>query len=175
MTTESEAPSPTEPTPPTEVEADKAAARDRIAKLASVTPWVVVLPLRPWRNYHGGTIPLAFRRIRGDQVEVVGAICGGLRGAPVVQLPEDCRPPGWIVRPVAVAGVDGTATAIIDTAGWLTISTDRWSGGQKFYDLGFAFPVSEQLAKAVGAAAAITAKRPARTMNVNGVIVEVSS
>ena len=176
MTTESEAPSPSDdPTAPADVDAEKAAARDRIARIsaAPVAPWTVVRPLKPWQLFGRGTIPLAYRKVR-DAVEIVGAVCIGLRGAPVLQLPEDCRPPGVTMRSVAVAGCDGIATATITPAGAVYVQTDRWSGGQSYYDLGLiCFQVSEQLAQAVEAEAAKGRTRPPRTENIRGAAVLV--
>ncbi|MGO8873385.1 MAG: hypothetical protein ACLQPH_18675 [Acidimicrobiales bacterium] len=156
MTTTPESRTPTEPTAPDEIEEAKeakATALDRIAMIDPARSWTVLEPLRPWRNYHHGTIPLAFRKVR-DEVQIVGAVCGGHRGAPVITLPEDCRPPGWTTRPIAVAGFDGIAVAVVSTAGVVTVATDRWSGGQMFYDFGIGFPVSDQLGQVVEAAKA---------------------
>ena len=172
MTNETEVQPPDDP--PGDIEAAKETARDRIARIDPARTWTISSPLPPWKNYGQGTCPLAFRKVR-DQVEIIGAICGGGRRVPIVRLPDDCRPPGWTIHSVAVVGVDGIATAIVDAAGRVTISTDHWSGGQSHYDLGLiCFPVSEQLAQLFETESR-TARRPAKTENRNGVIVTVTS
>jgi len=86
MTTESAPPTPSEdPTAPDEIGEAKA-ARDRIAALGRSEPWTLLQPLKPWALYGWGTIPTAYRRIR-DHVEIIGAVCDGLRYTPVLQLP----------------------------------------------------------------------------------------
>jgi hypothetical protein len=174
MTIEPEAPTtPDDPIAPTEVDAEMSAARDRIARIAAA-PWTMVQPMEPWALYGHGTIPLAYRKV-GDRVEIVGSICDGRRGAPVFQLPEDCRPPGTIMRSMAVGGTTGICAATVTQAGVVFVETDRWSGDRTHLDFGLiCFPVSsEQLAQAVAEAAARSPKRPTRPENHNGVIVEV--
>jgi hypothetical protein len=177
MTIEPEAPTtPDNPTAPTEVDAEMAAARDRIGKIAAapVAPWTFVQPLAPWKLYGHGTIPLAYRKV-GDRVEIDGSVCDGLRDTPVLQLPEDCRPAGVTMRSISVGGCTGNASAIVAPTGVVFISTDRWSGDRTHIDFGLiCFHVSsEQLAQAVAEAAARSPKRRTVRENHNGVIVEV--
>ena len=79
------------------------------------------------------------------------------------------------VRPIAVAGVDGIATAIIDTEGFVTIRTDNWSGGAQFWDLGLlCFSTDAMLAGEIRRDAQRTGQnKPTRIENINGVIVAV--
>ena len=143
----------------------------------TLTPlWTAVSPIAPWTNYRRGTIPLAVRRVV-DRIELRGAVCGGRRGAPLFQFPPNPRPPGLTVRPIAVAGADGIATAIIDTSGLVTISTDNWSGGAQFWDLGLiCFTTDAVLAEAIRRDAQRAGQsRSTRTENRNGVIVAAPS
>jgi hypothetical protein len=152
-----------DPNPPVEVEVEA----------APPASWTMVQPMEPWALYGRGWLPLAYRRVR-DQVEVVGAVCDGRRGAPVFQLPEGLRPAGMIMRSGAVAGTTGICTATVRPDGLLVVGTDRWSGDRTHLDLEITFPVAdEQLAQAVEALAATAVQRPTRPENHNGVIVQV--
>ena len=144
----------TEPTGP---EADKQAAKDRIAAIAAAPspwPWLAIPPLKPWRNFATGTIPVAVRR-RAEYVEVRGAVIGGGRGQPVFTLPENCRPPGLMRFPIAIAlSLDirtiGTAQVAIDAAGNVVIETNEWSANPRYFDLGsISFAVDDELAETI--------------------------
>ena len=120
-------------------------------------PWTVIVPLAPWQNYGVGTIPLAVHRL-GDHVELRGAVCGGGRGAPVLVLPPDCRPPGLMRLPVGmpvdpVSRSQAAAVAVITASGRVTIETDGWSASEPYFDLGLvSFAVDVKLAETIAKA-----------------------
>ena len=122
------------------------------APIAATRPWTPIAPLAPWRAYGRGTIPVAVRRL-GDRVEVRGAVCDGIRSAPIFQLPRDCRPPGLTLCPLAMPSnialrAPGCAIAAITAAGNITVETDYWS--TRWFDLSsISFAVDDQLAETI--------------------------
>ena len=166
----------TEPTGP---EADKQAAKDRIAAIAAAPspwPWQPMTPRGKWTNYVAGTLPLGFA------VEPSTSRCAA-RCATAGVARRFSSYPRTAVHPAPRRGLSrsssiergvGSAVATIHADGLILIETDSWATA-RYFDLGsISFAVDDELAEQIKRDAKRARPKAVRTENRDGIIVAAS-